>query len=257
MSKLNNDYSIKSAVLPFEILELLANHDTVKTNATFFAEKLGLTRNKTFRILSTLENKGLIERDELSGCFQLGLNAVELSQKILSSTSIISYAHPVMERLALKHGEAVYMTVLKGNEVVFLDMVDCEQNIKAAPLIGKRFPLFNNAAGKVIKALESRELVKKYYVKKHFRGSAAEFDQLETELKEIREKGVAVDNGGLGEGIISVAVAVKDYAGKVVGAITLLGPSFRMLADRLEQEIIPSLKEGASMLSAKFGHASG
>jgi DNA-binding IclR family transcriptional regulator len=52
-----------------------------------------------------------------------------------------------------------------------------------------------------------------------------------------------------------VAVAVRDYAGKVVGAITMLGPSFRMLAGRLESEIIPSMLEGAEMLSEKFGYA--
>jgi DNA-binding IclR family transcriptional regulator len=226
-------------------------------NTSYFVDKLELSRNKAFRLLLTLESKGLIERDDVSGCYQLGLNAMELSQKILNSASIISYAHPVMERLAIKHKEAVYMTVLKGEEVIFLDMVDCEQNVKAAPLIGKRFPLFNNAAGKVIKALESRDLLEKYNVKKHFKGSSIEFDSLETELREIREKGVAVDYGGLGEGVISVAVAVKDYAGKVVGAITMLGPSFRMLADRLEQEIIPSLQECATTLSAKFGYARG
>jgi len=52
-------------------------------------------------------------------------------------------------------------------------------------------------------------------------------------------------------------VAVRDYAGKVVGAVTMLGPSFRMFADRLENEIIPSLLEGADMLSAKFGYSKG
>jgi len=52
-----------------------------------------------------------------------------------------------------------------------------------------------------------------------------------------------------------VAVAVRDYAGKVVGAITMLGPSFRMFTDRLENEIIPSLMEGAELLSEKFGYA--
>ena len=65
-----------------------------------------------------------------------------------------------------------------------------------------------------------------------------------------------MDTGGLGEGIISVAVAIKDYAGKVVGAITMLGPSFRMLTDRLENEIIPSMLEEAELLSQKFGYAS-
>lgn len=71
----------------------------------------------------------------------------------------------------------------------------------------------------------------------------------------MREHGVAVDFDGLGEGIVSVAVAVRDYAGKVIGALTMLGPSFRMMASRMENEIIPSLREGAEILSMKFGYA--
>jgi len=77
---------------------------------------------------------------------------------------------------------------------------------------------------------------------------------LEIELDEIRKRGVAVDFGGLGEGICAVAVVIRDYAGKVVGALTLLAPSFRVLQDRLEQEIIPSMLEGAEELSMKFGY---
>jgi len=80
-------------------------------------------------------------------------------------------------------------------------------------------------------------------------------DRLASELTDIRARGVAIDSGGLGEGIISVAVAVRDYAGKVVGAITLIGPSFRMLAERLESKIIPSMLEGGELLSEKFGYA--
>jgi DNA-binding IclR family transcriptional regulator len=52
-----------------------------------------------------------------------------------------------------------------------------------------------------------------------------------------------------------VAVAIRDYAGKVVGALTMLAPSFRMLQERLEQEIVPSMREGAEILSMKFGYA--
>ncbi len=84
---------------------------------------------------------------------------------------------------------------------------------------------------------------------------AVNLAELEMELNAIREKGVAIDSEGLGEGVISVAVAVRDYAGKVIGALTMLGPSFRMVASRLEDEIIPSLTEGAEILSMKFGYA--
>ena len=160
-----------------------------------------------------------------------------------------------MEGLARKHAEAVYMTVLRGDEVLFLDMVDCDRQVKAASLVGKRFPFFTNASGKAIKALESRDLTEKPGKRRKGNDTVPNLVELEMELNTIREKGVAIDTEGLGEGIISVAVAVRDYAGKVIGALTMLGPSFRMVTTRLESEIIPSLMEGAEMLSMKFGYA--
>jgi DNA-binding IclR family transcriptional regulator len=250
----NPDYSVRSVDIVIDTLEFIAAEQTTQVTVTRLCAALGISRNKAYRLLATLEKRGMVERAPGSGSYQLGICAAWLSQKILSSTSIIKHAHPVMKDLAKKHDEAIYMTVLKGDEVMFLDMVDCDQKVKSAALIGRSFPFFSNAAGKVIKAFESRDMGKVFSKQKRQK-IQCDLSQLESELNDIRVKGVAVDCNGLGEDIISVAVAVKDYAGKVVGAITLLGPSFRMLADRLENEIIPSLLEGADMLSMKFGYA--
>ncbi len=250
------DYSVRTVNIVFDILELIIADESAQVTIPRLSTTLGISKNKAFRLLASLEKRGLVERDSGNGNYRLGICAVGLSQKILNSSTIIRHAHPVMEGLAKKHEEAVYMTVLKDDEVMFLDMVDCDQKVKAAPLVGQRFPFFSNAAGKAIKALESRDmesLIRRG--RKH--GGHCDLPLLESELADIRRKGVAIDCNGLGDGVISVAVAVKDYAGKVVGAITMLGPSFRMLAERLENEIIPSLQEGAEMLSARLGYARG
>lgn len=252
MDREKSSYAVQTVENALDILETLAE-ETPDGTLPHLAKKLGISRNKTFRLLATLESRGLVEKEEWSGNYRLGLSTVELAQRFLKNISLIKHAHPVMEGLVRRHDEAVYMTVLRGSEVLFLDMVDCDQQIKAAPLVGKRFPFFTNAAGKAIKALESRDLLEKFFHRRN--KDIPDLAGLEAELNTIREKGVAVDSGGLGEGIVSVAVAVRDYAGKVVGALTMLGPSFRMVASRLENEIIPSLCDGAEMLSMKFGYA--
>lgn len=250
------DYSVRTVDIVFDILEMIIADESAQVTLQHLSSTLGVSRNKAFRLLATLEKRGLVERDPVSGSYRLGVCAVGLAQKILHSSSIIRHAHPVMENLAKKHEEAVYMTVLQGDEVMFLDMVDCDQRVKAAPLVGQRFPFFSNAAGKAIKALEFQDL-DHFFKRGTRRRVPCDLNLLECEFSDIRKKGVAIDCNGLGDGIISVAVAVKDYAGKVVGAITMLGPSFRMLAERLENEIIPSLQEGAEMLSARLGYARG
>lgn len=254
MTRDKSPYIVQSLEKGLDVLVALTDETSCAT-LPFLAEKLDISRNKTFRLLATLESRGLVEREEGSGIYRLGLSTVELAHRFINSASLIRYAHPVMEGLARKHDEAVYITVLKGDEVLFLDMVDCGQQVKAAPFVGKRVPFFTNAAGKVIKALESRDLLEKLFKRGRDRQRLPDLATLETELNVIRERGVAVDSGGLGDGIITVAVAVKDYAGKVVGALTMLGPSFRMMTDRLENEIVPSMVEGAEMLSMKFGYA--
>lgn len=247
-------YNVQTVEKALELLEIIAE-SRMNPSLPELSRKVGLSRNKTFRLLATLSDKGLVEQEKKGGGYQLGFTSLELAQKLLKNSNIVHFAHPIMEELVRKHSEAVYLTVLKGEEVLFLDMVDCDQQIKAASLVGKRFPFFTNAAGKVLKALESRDLLEKVFKKRGGREDLPDLESLSSELNDIRKKGVAVENGGLGEGVISVAVAVRDYAGKVIGAITLLGPSFRLIAERLENEIIPSLMEGAELLSEKFGYA--
>jgi DNA-binding IclR family transcriptional regulator len=251
----SSNYTVQSVTKAFEILEIVSQQQ-IHTDLPHLAAKVAMTRNKTFRTLTTLMEIGLVDRDPQTGFYQLGTSSISLAQKMLKHSSVINLAHPIIENLAKRHDEAVYMTVIRGDEVVFVDMVDCDQQIKAMSLVGEKFPFFTNAAGKVIKALETRELPDWLSQKRRGRAKLVPNpERLASELLEIRSNGgVAIDIGGLGEGISSVAVAVKDYAGKVIGAITLLGPSFRMISERIETEIIPSLIEGAALISEKFGY---
>lgn len=248
------EYTVKSVSYALEILEILTEFQE-GTTLVRLAKRLELNRNKVFRLLSTLCEAGLVERDAEMHLYRLGACSVALGQKFLMNSSVVNFAHPIIEQLARKHGEAVYMSVIRDNEVLFLDMVDSDQQVKAAPILGRRFPFFTNAAGKVLKALESRDMLERVFRRRsNSKTIGPDISRLASELEEIRNKGVAVDSNGLGDGVISVAVAVRDYAGKVVCAITLIGPSFRMITERLETEIIPSLKEGAAILSGRFGY---
>jgi DNA-binding IclR family transcriptional regulator len=259
-----------------KLLEILAEgaHDSVSS----LARKADMSRYKTARLLACLESKGLVEFALESGKYAVASEADLFRQKLEKHSGrasaiaalqelpankpesnyriILQDARPVLESLARRHNEAMYLTILKGNEVLFLDMVDCHRQIKAEPLIGLRFPFFSNAAGKVMRAIDSWDLLEKICKRwRRGQGCQPELADLQAELELIRQKGVAVDCGGLGEGVITVAVAVRDYTGKVIGALTMIGPSVRFLSERLEREIIPSLQLSGEMLSSKFGYA--
>lgn len=249
-------YTVQTVEQAFDLLEAISEKPDSAT-LPYLADHLGLSRHKVFRLLATLESMGLVERGEQSGHYQLGHHSIEIAHKFMKNLSVIRYSRPVMETLEQRLDEAVYLALLKGSEVLFADMVDTDQQIKTTSLVGQRLPFFTNAAGKVMKAFDSRDLVEKFFSRNRKSPDAIDLSALEAELNAIRTTGVAIETGGLGEGITSVAVAVRDYAGKVIGALTVLGPSFRMLSERIEREIVPSMLESAALLSEKFGYARG
>jgi len=243
----------QTIVKAFELLEALSE-DCANPTAQILARKLKISSNKLFHITETLEVMGLVECDRKTGSYRLGLCTFGMAQQLLKSSSILRLAQPTLENLARKHDEAAYITILNNDEVVFLNMVDSIQPIRAATFVGRRFPVFTNAAGKVIQAMSSFDVREKFYRKSAGKAGINDLQRLQSELDDIRRNGVAVDNNCLAEGVCSVAVAIRDYAGMVVGALTLLGPTFRMVQDRLEKEIIPSMLEMSEELSIKFGY---
>lgn len=253
MNKQRYFYSAKDSDRMFDLLDILSK-ETARMTVPILAKRLRMRQSGIIRLIEILESRQLVEYDETTGECQLGMGAYLMSQNILNSNNLLKLAHPVMEDLAHKLDEAIYITVMNNDEVLFLDMVDSLQRIKTAPLVGYRFPFFTNAAGKAITAMGSLDLFEskgKRWIKKK---NIQDVDKLLQELHEIRQRGVAVEAGGLGQDICSVAVAIKDYAGKVIGALTMLAPSFRMFQERLEQEIIPSMQYAAELLSTKFGY---
>jgi IclR family transcriptional regulator, KDG regulon repressor len=277
MGKAKSKLSGEALVKAVELLELMADGGA-NGSLSELARRAGLSRYKTLSLLAGVGSKGMVECALESGRYDrecaalLGVrlleNAGELKharpavesflrqQHEATWRSIMKDARPVMESLAREHNEAMYLTILKGDEVLFLDMVDCLRPVRAEPFVGKRLPFFSNAAGKVMRAIDSWDLLEK--IGKRWSGSRGGFPDLApffSELELIRQKGVAVDCDAMGEGIITVAVAVKDYAGKVVGALAMIGPSVRLLGERLEEEIIPSLLLNGELLSGKFGYA--
>jgi len=246
--------SLASVDKALEIFELIATSEESQNPASL-SRHTGMSPARTIGVLQLLSERGFVEQGKGHGQYTIGVRGIMLSQAIINNLSILKYAKPIMQSLEKQHDEAIYVAVLKETDVFFLDMVDTEQTIKATKLIGQSFPFFSNAAGKVIMAFEPRDYLQRYLVKLGRKQPLVDVAHFQEEMQSIRDKGVAVDIGGLGDNVTSVAVAIKDYAGKVLGALTLIAPSFRILGERLEKEIIPSMVENAQLLSSRFGYA--
>lgn len=244
-------YSIQSVDNALDVLEALCEEgDEVRISQ--LSERLGMNKTSVFRLLATFENRGYVEREKGSGKYRLGLSAYEMGQKFLSRMHLLRKAKPVMERLVRQVNEAVYLAVPRDPFILLLDMVDTSAQVKIVSLVGNRYPIAGTAAGKVILAFraEDSEGSNGSQVKR-----GREMPQLmSSEKQAIRNTGLCLDQGGLGEGVVSAAVPLFRSGGEVLGSLCCVGPDFRMTENRLQEEIFPHLKEAGDIISSKLGH---
>jgi DNA-binding IclR family transcriptional regulator len=149
--------------------------------------------------------------------------------------ALLQKAKPIMEALAKEAGEAVYLAIPGGKEVLFLEMVDSPQQVRVIALVGRRFSMQKFSAGKVILA---------------FRSST---EKRSPRLQAIRSAGVCVDQDALMEGVGSLSVPIFAGNGEVVGSLCVVMPNFRLNQETTNKELIPRLLVAGQSISARLG----
>lgn len=230
-----NKYAIQSVENALDVLEALSESPD-EIRLSYLSQKLQLSKARIFRLLATFERRGYVEKEK-TGKYRLGVAAYEVGQKLLMRLTLLRKAKPVMECLAWKCNEAVYLGIRKGSEVLLLDMIDTIEQVKIVSLLGNHYALDQVAAGVVLEAAEKST--------KPDTGDAQ---------RTFRKEGYAWDCGALGEGIISLAVPLRKSGGEICGALCLVGPDFRFSPERIELELLPNLKEAGDVISSKLGH---
>ncbi len=242
----NETYSISSVDNALNILEAFCELEG-KVSLTHLSQVLGMQKSQVFRYLATFEQRGYVQKDEKSSKYSLGISAYEMGQKSLSRMSLLVKAKPEMERLARLCDEAVYLAVPRNQDIFLLDMVNTTQAVGIVPLVGNHYPSSETAAGKVILAFGPAQ---------GGEGGNVFPSSLDRELEGIRQQTVAVDRGGFGEGVVSLAVPFFDGQDDVSGSLCIVAPEFRLTAERIDADLLPRLKRSGEAVSSRLGYFS-
>lgn len=241
-SREKDSYNIRSVENALHLLEALADVET-QCSLTQLSQRLDMTKASLFRLMATFENHGYVERGQISGEYQLGLAAFEVSQKLLSKMTLLRKARPTMVQLVRQCNETVYLAVQRHHEVLFLEMMDNDQKVKVVPLTSQRFPLQECAAGKIFLAFDetNSQLL-------------ANHPQLADETAHCRKQRYCIDHNGVGDGSTCMAVPLFKASKTIAGCLALITPSFRTDETRIKKELLPALKAAGETISAQLGH---
>lgn len=258
MKKAKSDYLIQSVSRALDILEAFeVGQDEL--GVTELSRKLKLHKNNVFRLLATLETRGYVEQERESGNYRLGLRTFEVASVFLHHLGLVREARPALEQLARETGEAACLGVLEGASVVCVDMVETSQPVRVVSHLGRRLPAHATALGKAQLAFrpqgELDELWKAHPLAPVTGRTLSAPGRLGDELARVVGQDLALEDEELEIGVRSVAAPIRDYAKRVVGAIGVRGPAFRLPLDRLDGELGPRVKAAAQQASKRLGHA--
>lgn len=191
------------------------------------AERVGLARSTVQRIIAALEVEKLVIAASPNGRMRLGPTILRLAASV--RTDFASLARPFLIALSKELGETVDLSVIKKDQVVFIDQVTGPHRLRTVSVIGDSYPLHCTANGKAYLALLDDDAIVDLIGRKYVRRTKATrttFSDLGKDLATIRQSGVAVDNEEHSAGVCAAGVALRDPAGNYV-AISVPVPSQR------------------------------
>lgn len=207
------------------------------------ARLTGLTRAAARRFLITLVELGYVRTD--GRLFALRPRILELGYAYLSSLSLPEVAHPHMETLVAEANESCSISVLDGDEVVYVARVPTHRIMTVAISIGTRFPAYATSMGRVLLAAQPDAWIDAYLGRVDLVAitprTVVDPEQLRTILRRTREQGFALVDQELEDGLRSLAVPVRDAHGTVAAAMNLSAHASRGTSDAIRTELLPPL----------------
>ncbi|WP_310831283.1 IclR family transcriptional regulator [Paenibacillus pedocola] len=201
---------------------------------TEIAAKISLHKSTVHRLLTTLEEKGFLLRNEATDKYRLGIRIWELSTHLPTLDEPAALLLPAMERLRDQLGETVSLYLRDDLERVRIQAVQSHQAIRRVAQIGARLPLSVGASSKVLAAYAPPEVQVRLLADSSWPEAVDRSLYLE-QLKEITRCGYATSFEEREPGAAAVAVPIVGRSGKVVAALSLSGPVSRLSRETLEQ----------------------
>jgi DNA-binding IclR family transcriptional regulator len=247
-------YLVPAVDRSFRILELLKTQKYDMSLAEI-TKATGWHKSSIQKLLVTLSHHGVLERDEDTKRYSLGITLAEFGRIALNKLDIRVTAKSFLKELVDYSGETAVLAILNGAKMVMIDKKEPVLQIRASPFIGTRFPATATSNGKALLAWlpDSRveEILKieglTPFTAKSIVDRAAYYEDLDS----ARKRGYAIDRGEFQEGVSGVSAPVFSPNRQMIATISIVGPEFRMTEDKIRDCGVKCM-EVAGKLGAKL-----
>lgn len=246
---------VQSVDRAISVLEILARRG--EAGVSEVAAELTVHKSTAFRLLETLEDRGMVEQTADRGKYRLGFGVVRLAGAVSARLDVVQQGHAPCEQLAENVGETVNLAVLREHYAVNVDQVRGRATVTTHNWVGQLTPLHATSSGKVLLAAQSpagrRAAFAASGLPAYTPATLVEAAALEAHLADVRQRGYAVTVEEYEIGLNAVAAPVRGSGGAVVAAVSASGPAYRCPVERLE-EMVPAVVAAGEEISRRLGY---
>jgi DNA-binding IclR family transcriptional regulator len=214
-----------------------------------------LSKPTAYRLLTGLNEVGLVEHDEATGHFHLGFEMFVLGSSAIGRYGISEIARPHLVRLESRCHDTTYLSVRSGFDSVCIDRHEGSYPVKVLTLnVGDRRPLgIGGAALALLAFMPDAEIDKVIEANRARLASYPNVDvpKLYALIELSRRQGYAFFDGLVVPEMAAIGLPIIGRGGKVVAAMGVSAIRSRMLRERRE-ELVKYMKEAAAAVQARL-----
>jgi IclR family acetate operon transcriptional repressor len=227
---------IQSLARADAIFEALSEGPRAGCRLRDIATSTGLIPSTAATLLQSLVVLALVEQTE-AGLYRLGSRFRDLSRRRELRQDLLDLGRPSLIRLCQRSGEAVNLLVPGVNAMIIAESLEGDIRLKETVLKGKAMPLHGTASGKCFLAYATSKLREAVLEAAPFakltNRTIQDLARLKTNLAEIRRQGFATEEDEFRSGDTAIAAPILDRGQRILGTISIHGPSERLNGKRL------------------------
>lgn len=246
--------TIKSLDRAMKVFEFLS--EAQGKALTTIASEMGQSPATVYRVLVTLEGRGLVEFDTTDQTWNVGAKAFVIGSRFLRRTSLVDRARPILRKLMNDTGETANLGSERDGSVLFLSQVETHSNIRAFFPPGSLSPMHSSGIGKALLAEMDEGTFAAWKATNELHiftpHTIADVDALTVDLARVRARGYAIDGEEKNLGMRCIAAPVFDVNAEAVAGISVSGPTSRVSASD-----VPRLSDAVMLAAEALTHAIG
>lgn len=246
---------IQSLERAASILELFQNQIT-ELSLKEIVDKTELNKSTAFGIVNSLAELGYLMQNSDNQKYSLGPKILLLSTAMRMNNLIMRISHPYLENIANKYQETVHCAIDVGNaSIIYLDKVESDSSLVINSKLGVKNYMHCTGVGKCLLAYKSQDELDRilsFPLTARTYNTFTQKEPLYAELAKIKELGYAMDNEEIEIGLSCVSIPVFRAADTPGFAISISGPTSRILSKLKDTDLLEYLKTTAKELSRKI-----